>query len=228
MHEDTLRTYGRRKSHSLTAYRESLFSDLLPSLRLDPSSERPASLAGLFPNDPSDIWLEVGFGNGEHLLAQAGRYPDVGLIGSEPFINGMATLLAQVDQRKLTNIRLLDDDVRPLLEWLPDASLARVFVLFPDPWPKKRHHKRRLISPHFLDQLARVMKSGAELRVASDIGDYVRTTLLSVNGHSAFTWLDEGPSDWRKKRDDWPETRYEQKALKAGRKPAYLTFLRVG
>lgn len=227
MPEDMLRTYGRRKGRRLSPYRERLFSELLPALKLRPASERPTSLNAFFANDPKDIWLEIGFGNGEHLLVQAEQHLDVGLIGCEPFINGVATVLTQIDQKGLTNIRLFDDDVRLLLDWLPAASLSRVFVLFPDPWPKKRHHKRRLISHSFLDQLSRVMKCGAELRFASDIGDNVRSTLLAINAHRAFFWTDEGPSDWRMRREDWPQTRYEQKALRAGRTPAYLTFRRI-
>lgn len=228
MRSDILRSYGRRKGHKISPHREALFDDLLPSLRVDTAQDRPSSAASLFGFPCRDVWLEIGFGNGEHLAEQARRNPDVGFVGAEPFLNGVSTLLAAIDHEDLQNIRLLDDDVRPLLDWLPTHSIGRVFILFPDPWPKKRHHKRRLVGTPLLDQLSQVMKPGAELRIASDIGDYLRTTLLAVQAHPLFEWLDTGPSDWRVRSEDWPQTRYEQKAIEAGRRCAYLSVKHIG
>lgn len=221
---EQLRSYGRRKGHRLSPYRERLFEELLPNVLVDIEAPNEGAPMSLFREPCDDVWLEIGFGNGEHLVAQAESRPDIGFIGAEPFLNGVSTVLAELDKKKLPNIRLYHDDVRPLLDWLPANTIGRVFILFPDPWPKKRHHKRRLVASPLLDQLARVMRDGAILRVASDIGDYVRTALLAVNAHQNFQWIDEGPSDWRSRNDDWPPTRYEQKAVKAGRRCAYMTF----
>jgi tRNA (guanine-N7-)-methyltransferase len=182
--------------------------------------------ADLFP-DAKDIWLEIGFGGGEHLAWQAQHHPDVGLIGAEPFINGTAKLLSKIDDEAIANIRILPGDARPMLEKLPEASIGRAFLLFPDPWPKSRHHKRRFVQTWVLDELARVLKDGAEFRVASDIAGYVAWTLERVMPHPAFEWTAERPSDWRQRPGDWPQTRYEAKAIKAGRRPAYLTFRRI-
>ena len=148
------------------------------------------------------------------------------LIGCEPFEDGVVKALAGIEARQLTNIRLHADDARPLLRWLPEALLDRAFVLFPDPWPKKKHVKRRLVATPLLDQLARVLKPGAELRIGTDIGDYARTILLAVMAHPAFTWSARGPQDWRIRGDDWPETRYEQKAIREGRVRYYFRFRR--
>ena len=160
----TIRTYGRRKGHSLSPRKLRLVDTLLPGLRLDLSAPAPSPLTSIFSSPVSRVWLEIGFGGGEHLAAQAESNPDIGVIGCEPFINGVAKLLCEIDARNLTNIRIWDDDARDVLDWLEDGSVERVFVLFPDPWPKKRHQKRRLISPGTLETLARVMKPGAELR----------------------------------------------------------------
>ncbi len=223
----TIRTYGRRKGHSLSPRKLRLVDTLLPGLRLDLSAPAPSPLTSIFSSPVSRVWLEIGFGGGEHLAAQAESNPDIGVIGCEPFINGVAKLLCEIDARNLTNIRIWDDDARDVLDWLEDGSVERVFVLFPDPWPKKRHQKRRLISPGTLETLARVMKPGAELRIASDIGDYVRTSLETVFVGDGFEWQAERPGDWRARPADWPSTRYEKKALREGRKGHYLIFRRV-
>ena len=174
-----------------------------------------------------EFWLEIGFGGGEHLVWQAAHNPDVTLIGCEPFEDGVMKVLTRIADDDLKNIRLHMGDARDILRWLPEASISRAFVLFPDPWPKKKHRKRRLVNPSTLAMLARVMKPGAELRIGTDIGDYARTILQAFSAQSSFTWLAEGPSDWRVRPIDWPETRYEQKAAREGRVRYYLRFERV-
>ncbi len=170
-----------------------------------------------------ELWLEVGFGGGEHLVHQAAANPDVGLIGCEPYINGVAMLLAKIRDAGVDNLRVHPGDARDLFDVLPEASLSRVFLLYPDPWPKKRHHRRRFVTQEHLEPLARVMTPGAILRVATDIPDYVRQTLQEVP-KAGFDWLAEGPRDWRAPWGDWLSTRYEQKALREGRVPHYLAF----
>ncbi len=220
--------YGRRKGHPLTGTQQERMDRLLPQLRPDPTKAAPQPLSQLFGPSPCDVWLEIGFGGGEHLAWQAEHNPDVGLIGVEPFINGMAQLLGRCEPPGLPNVRLFDDEAQILLDWLPPASIARAFILFPDPWPKRRHRKRRLVSPKTVAALARVMIPGAELRVATDIADYVRTTLLAVTGSAEFVWPALTPDEWRVRSPDWPSTRYEAKAVAAGRQCYYLRFRRRG
>lgn len=222
----TLRTYGRRKGHGLSGRKQALVDNLLPRLRLDTSVEVSVPLSLLFSGVIRAVALEIGFGAGEHLAWQAANHADWGFIGCEVYINGTAALLARIEEAGLDNVRIYDEDARDLLAWLPAASLDRVFVLFPDPWPKKRHHKRRLISAETLDGLARTMRRGAELRIASDIPDYIRTSLLAARAGYAFEWLASSPRDWRKRPAGWPETRYERKARLEGRPCSYLTFVR--
>lgn len=170
-----------------------------------------------------DVWLEIGFGGGEHMVHQAQNNPDVGFIGCEPYINGVAMLLGKIRDAGADNIRVHPGDVRDMFDVLPDHSISRAFLLYPDPWPKKRHHRRRFVTPEHIAPLARVLKPGALFRVATDIPDYVRQTLEQVPRHG-FEWLAEGPSDWRVSWEDWLSTRYEQKALREDRTPHYLTF----
>lgn len=183
--------------------------------------------AALFPNTVKDIWLEVGFGAGEHLATQAERNPSVGIIGGEVYINGVASLIRYVDEKKLNNVRVFNDDVRLLLPALPDNCLSRTFVLFPDPWPKARHAKRRFIGPENLNSLARVMREGAELRIASDHPVYIQWVMEQVPPHPAFTWDVKGPEDWDAAPEDHVVTRYQLKAGKEGRKPAFFRFFRT-
>jgi tRNA (guanine-N7-)-methyltransferase len=218
------RFYGRRKGHRLRAGRRRLAEETLPRLRLPASL--PGDLIGLFPGQVSDVWMEIGFGGGEHLIHQAETHPDIGFIGCEPFINGVARLLAEAEQRGLGNIRVHDDDARPLLPRMPAASVGRVFLLFSDPWPKSRHHKRRFVNGETLDQLARILKPGAEFRFASDDAGYVRWTLAAVLAHPDFQWTAAGPVDWRNRSDDAIPTRYEMKASAAGRQCIHLCFNR--
>lgn len=222
-----IRSFGRRRGRKLSARQASLISDLLPRVTVDLDASAPRDLAQLFDPPVSAVWLEIGFGGAEHLIWQARSHPGVGLIGCEPFEEGLVKALAAIDAHGISNLRLWGDDVRPLLRWLPDASLGRVFMLFPDPWPKARHQKRRLFSPRLLAELARVMVPGAELRLATDIGDYARTALLAVAGTPAFRWTAEGPGDWRVRPDDWPGTRYEAKAVREGRRRYYFRFVRT-
>jgi tRNA (guanine-N7-)-methyltransferase len=199
----------------------------LPRVALNLSDRPPAALADLFAPRVEDVWLEIGFGGGEHLLWQARSNPHVGLIGCEPFEDGVVKVLSAIEQQALVNLRLHVDDARPLLRWLPDAAIGRAFILFPDPWPKKRHQKRRLVSVATLRELARVMRPGAELRLATDIGDYAQWMLLALREQTSFRWLARGPGDWRVRGPDWPPTRYEQKALEAGRRCYYFRLCRV-
>jgi tRNA (guanine-N7-)-methyltransferase len=204
-----------------------MLADVGPGVRPDIAGPTPASAAALFAVPVSQVWLEIGFGGGEHLVWQAQHHPQVGIIGCEPFEEGVVKVLALIEEQGIANIQVHPDDVRPLLRWLPAGVLDRAFVLFPDPWPKMRHRKRRLVATPLLDQLARVLKPGAELRLATDIGDYARTMLAALMRHPEFRWTATGPSDWRKRPADWPQTRYEAKALREGRRCTYLRFARV-
>jgi tRNA (guanine-N7-)-methyltransferase len=196
---------------------------VLPRVSL-PFGETP--LAELFAAPVSQVWLEIGFGGGEHLIWQARANPDTGIIGCEVFEDGVVKVLSAIEEGGLRNIRLSTEDAREVLRRLPGASLNRVFVLFPDPWPKKRHVKRRLINRALFDQLARVMPPGGELRIATDIGDYLRTILLGLRGQPAFAWRAHGAQDWRVRGPDWPQTRYEAKAGREGRCCYFLRFIR--
>lgn len=219
--------YGRRQGRRLRPTLRAVLDRRLPELVVAmPAAGSVLDPASLFPGAPRPVWLEIGFGGGEHLAAQADAHPGIGFLGAEPFVNGQASLAAHVDRLGLANVRILPDDARPLLEALPEASIARAFVLFPDPWPKRRHAGRRFIVPATLDALARVLEDGAELRIASDDPGYVQWILSLVPVHPAFRWTARRAEDWRRRPGDWPETRYEAKAIAAGRSPAFLRFLR--
>lgn len=218
--------FGRRKGRPLSARQQRLLDELLPRLALDLEAPPPEPLARLFPVPIEDVWLEIGFGAGEHLLWQAKANPRIGLIGAEPFINGVAQLLGRIEEDAVRNVRVHADDALPLIEWLPEASIGRAFVLYPDPWPKARHRKRRLLSPATLARLARILRPGAELRLATDIGDYARTSLLAARAVPQMAWCAHSAADWRTRPADWPATRYEAKAIAEGRRPLYLTFVR--
>jgi tRNA (guanine-N7-)-methyltransferase len=177
--------------------------------------------------DRRPLWLEIGFGGGEHLAAQAAAHPDRALIGCEPYISGVARLLALAEARALTNLRIVVDDARLLLDALPDGCLERIFVLFPDPWPKARHHKRRIVNPATAAQFARLLVTGGELRLATDDMGYARAMLLALLPVRELNWLADDPSDWRTRPSDWPATRYEEKAREAGRACVFLRFRRL-
>ena len=223
-----LRSFGRRRGRKLSARQKHLIEVVLPQVALPLSEVAPSSLGQLFSPPASRVWLEIGFGGGEHLLAQARANPDVGLIGCEVFEDGIVKVLSAIDTQPARNIRVCAEDAREVLRWLPAGAVERVFILFPDPWPKKRHVKRRLINRRLIDELARVMAAGGELRIATDIGDYLRTLLLALQGHPAFAWRAGGPTDWRVRGPDWPPTRYEAKAEREGRRRYFLRFFRVG
>jgi tRNA (guanine-N7-)-methyltransferase len=221
------RSFGRRKGRKLSPRQDHLLADLMPRVELDPAGPPVADLGKLFAAGTAEVWLEIGFGGSEHLIWQARHHPHVGLIGCEPFEDGVVKALTAIDEGGLGNVRLWADDVRPLIRGLPERSISRVFMLFPDPWPKKRHHKRRLFSQDLLRLLARVMVPGAELRLGTDIGDYARTALLAVARTPEFRWTAECPQDWRVRPEDWPGTRYEAKAGREGRRCYFFRFLRV-
>ncbi len=222
-----LRTYGRRRGRARSRRQQQLWTHVLPRVVLSVPEGALADPAGLFSTRVRDVWLEIGFGSGEHLIWQATHNADVGVIGCEPFEDGVVKVLAAIEGEARPNLRLWPDDARPLLRQFPARSLGRVFILFPDPWPKKRHHKRRLITRHSLDVLAGAMRPGAELRVATDIGAYASAILLAVSAHGGFRWTADRPADWRERTSDWPPTRYEGKALAAGRRCYYLRFERI-
>jgi tRNA (guanine-N7-)-methyltransferase len=186
--------------------------------RLDPRT--------LFGAERGLVWLEIGFGAGEHLAIQAATHPQKGIIGCEIFENGIVKLLARLERCLLENIRVFPGDARLLIEALPPASTERVFILFPDPWPKRRHNKRRLVSEEVLDSLAEIMTDGAELRLATDDQDYLCWILERVTNHPAFEWVARRPFDWRTRPQDWPATRYEEKARVAGRTAVFLRIRR--
>lgn len=222
--------YGRFRGKTIRASQHDyLENDLAPlspgAVSWEDNPDRtPIDLGAVF--GAKDVWLEIGFGGGEHLVHMAGLNPDIGLVGCEPFINGVAMLLGKIRKADVHNLAVHPGDVRDLFDVLPDQTISKVFLNYPDPWPKKRHHRRRFVTPEHLAPLHRVMKPGSELRVATDIPDYVRQTLEQVP-KAGFEWLAEGPTDWREPWDDWISTRYEQKALREDRTPHYLTFRRV-
>ncbi len=224
--------YGRRHGKTLrNSQLDYLAEDLgeltVPNVSWEENPDRhmidPQSL---FPT-PQPVWLEIGFGGGEHMVHQAATNPGVGIIGCEPFINGVAMLLGKIREAGVDSIAIHPGDVRDLFDVLPDASIEKAFLLYPDPWPKSRHHRRRFVNPEFLDPLACAMKPGATFRIATDIEDYVRQTLEQLLAHPAFEWLAETPADWRDPWEDWVSTRYEVKAIREGRTPHYLTFRRT-
>ena len=219
------RLHGRVKGKTLRRHQAELVAELLPKLACDLT--RPLDqISDLFAAPMRETRLEIGFGGGEHLIEAATREPDVGFIGCEPFVNGVAKILARIEERALTNIRLHQGDAIEVIDWLPDASLARVYLFYPDPWPKRRHRKRRFVSPENLSKLARVMTSGAELHFATDIDDYAGWTLARLRGRDDFSWTARSAEDWLAPWPDWARTKYESKALAAGRNPVYLTFVR--
>jgi tRNA (guanine-N7-)-methyltransferase len=222
-----LRSFGRRRGRKLSPRQERLMAELLPRVRPRLGESCPCELAALFTDPVREVWIEIGFGGGEHLLWQARNNADAGIIGAEPFEDGIVKVLAGIQDEQLGNVLVHPDDVRALLRWLPPASVAKTFILFPDPWPKRRHAKRRLVARSLLEMLARVMRPGAELRVATDIGDYARTMLMAFQASPEFHWLADEAEDWRVRPADWPSTRYEAKAVREGRRSCYLRFRRV-
>lgn len=221
------RFYGRRKGKTLRKGRASALETVLPRVAITPPAPgEMLDLRALFDQPKTDTWLEIGFGGGEHLAHQAAANRHIGFIGCEPFVNGVASMCSAIETGALANIRLLQDDARPLLDALPEASIGKAFVLFPDPWPKKRHAFRRFIQTETLDRLAFLLRDGAELRLASDDPTVARWMFELTWSHPAFRWLARKAEDWRERPADAVITRYEQKALKQGRKPVFLRFVR--
>jgi tRNA (guanine-N7-)-methyltransferase len=218
--------FGRRRGRPLRAGKRLLKEKLLPHIAVTLPTCGGVDPQALFAGAGRPIWLEIGFGGGEHLIVQAGRHLEVGLIGCEVFENGIAKLLAGIERQHLDNLRIFTDDARLLIARLPPRSIERVFILFPDPWPKRRHWKRRIIVRETLDRLAMIMTDGAELRLATDDRSYLASMLHQLTTHPDFRWLALRPSDWRERAADWPATRYEEKARAAGRVPVFLRAIR--
>ncbi len=221
-----LRHYGRRLGRKLRPGRAAMLETLLPEIRIPVEAGRTLDPWSLFAARPPRLWLEIGFGAGEHAAWQAEHHPDVGLLAAEIFVNGVASLVRHIAERNLANIRIHPEDARSLLAALPDGCLDRVFLLHPDPWPKARHAERRFVNPANLDALARVMADGAELRIASDHPVYKIWALEQMGKRRDFEWLARRAEDWRVRPADWPETRYEHKAKGEGRASLYLRYRR--
>ncbi|MCA6125917.1 tRNA (guanosine(46)-N7)-methyltransferase TrmB [Bradyrhizobium sp. WSM 1704] len=219
--------FGRRKGHKLRAHQADLIDHLLPHLSLDIGSPAPAALTELFDDGTENVRLEIGFGGGEHLIAEAQAHPTTGFIGCEPYVNGMAKILTQIEAHNIGNIRLFAGDAAELLAWAPPRSLARVDLIHPDPWPKRRHWKRRFVQDATVTAMARILKAGGEFRFVSDIDDYCAWTLAHLMRSPDFAWLAERAIDWQQPWPDYTMTRYGAKAEREGRKAAYLRFRRT-
>ena len=214
------RLYGRAKGKPLRSIQQGLMDTLYPQIEI---KEQPLSGLSAY----SKIWLEIGFGGSEHLIWQARHNPDVAVLGAEPFLNGTAKAVAGVDEHALSNVRLYQGDGRDIMDKLPDGSLECIFVLFPDPWPKARHNKRRIITPEFLREVRRLLRPGGRFRFASDIIDYVDWTLTRLHADGGFTWPAKQNAEWRNRPSDWPQTRYEAKAIREGRPCHYFEFIKT-
>jgi tRNA (guanine-N7-)-methyltransferase len=216
--------YGRSRGKTLRKGQKRLLAETLPHFSIAPND---LAEGRVFARTPREMWLEIGFGAGEHLVEQAKANPDVGVVGCEPFLNGIVAALAGLKREDISNVRLRHGDAQAVIDAVPDAFFSRVFVLYPDPWPKRRHNKRRLISESLIDALARVMRKGAELRFATDIDDYAGWTLARFLASPHFRWAVAQADDWRRSWPEWRPTRYEAKARVESRKSVYLTFVRL-
>jgi tRNA (guanine-N7-)-methyltransferase len=220
--------FGRRKGHRLRAHQADLIEHLLPRFSLDVTRPPPPDLAGVFGAQIDAVRLEIGFGGGEHLAAEARAFPDTGFIGCEPYVNGMAKILALIEAHNIANIRLFAGDATELLAWAPNQSLERIDLIHPDPWPKRRHWKRRFVQDSTIAAMARVLKPGGEFRFVSDIDDYCAWTLAHFSRFPDFVWTALRASDWHDPWADYTMTRYGRKAEREGRRAAYLRFRRLG
>jgi tRNA (guanine-N7-)-methyltransferase len=220
--------FGRRKGHKLRAHQTDLIENLLPHLSLDIASETPTDVRDLFDPKVDELRLEIGFGGGEHLVAEVRSFANTGFIGCEPYVNGMAKILAQIEAHNIANIRLFAGDAAELLAWLPPRSLSRIDLIHPDPWPKRRHWKRRFVQDPNVRAMARVLQPSGEFRFVSDIDDYCAWTLAHLMRSPDFHWMAERADDWRKPWDGYTMTRYGRKATREGRVTSYLRFQRVG
>lgn len=219
--------FGRRKGHKLRIHQADLIDNLLPHLVLDIGMPAPGDLTDIFESKPDDVRLEIGFGGGEHLIAEAQAFPDIGFIGCEPYVNGMAKILAQIEAHSIGNIRLYAGDAAELLAWAPSRSMARIDLIHPDPWPKRRHWKRRFVQDASLAAMARIIKPGGEFRFVSDIDDYCAWTLAHLLRSPDFSWTAERAIDWREPWAGYTMTRYGRKAEREGRIAAYLRFCKT-
>ena len=219
--------FGRRKGHKLRSHHARLIETLLPRLAIDLSNPAPTELTALFPAPIDDIQLEIGFGGGEYLIAQAQARPRTGFIGVEPFVNGMAKALAAIESGKLQNIRLHFDDAVNLLAWLPQGALTRIDLIHPDPWPKRRHWKRRFVQDTMVSRLARILRPGGEFRFVTDIADYATWTLQRVLRSADFEWTAQCADDWRKAWPGFINTRYHAKAARGARASCFLIFRKI-
>lgn len=219
--------FGRRKAKTLSVPQQKLLDELLPELQFDITTPPLENLSGVFNHCPEMIVLESGFGGGEHLVHQAKTNPHIGYIGIEPFVNSMAKALTSIEEQGIKNIRLYDEDATELLDWLPEACIDRVDLLYPDPWPKKKHWKRRFVSQKNLTRFARVLKPNGLFHFASDIDTYINWTLNHCDKHPAFEWQAKSAADWHEPYENWTRTRYEAKAIREERIPCYLRFKRV-
>ncbi|HWW49250.1 MAG TPA: tRNA (guanosine(46)-N7)-methyltransferase TrmB [Xanthobacteraceae bacterium] len=218
--------FGRRKGHKLRDRQADLVGNLLPQLTVDMATPAPEKLTALFAVPVGEVRLEIGFGGGEHLIAETQAFPDTGFIGCEPYVNGMAKILGQIDAHQTKNIRLIAGDAAELLAWAPTASLARIDLIHPDPWPKRRHWKRRFVQDQTIAEMARVIRPGGEFRFVCDIDDYCAWTLFHMARSPEFAWTAERADDWRKPWAGYTMTRYGRKAEREGRKAGYLIFRR--
>jgi tRNA (guanine-N7-)-methyltransferase len=218
------RLHGRSRGKALRAGQERLLAEALPLFSIAPET---LAAGRAFATPPREVWLEIGSGAGEHLIDQAKANPDVGVVGCEPFLNGVVATLASLKREQLSNVRLRRGDAQTVIEVAPDAFFSRVFILYPDPWPKRRHHKRRLIAQDTIEALARIMRRGAELRFATDVDDYAGWTLTRFLASPHFHWTATRADDWRRPWPEWRPTRYEAKARSEGRRSVYLTFVRL-
>ena len=218
--------FGRGKGRPLRTQLKTLMQTKLSHVQMPATAESLTNLPQLFPHAPDDIYLEIGFGGGEHLAALAAGQPEAGFIGAEPFVNGVASLLRHMDERALQNIRVWPDDIRLILPSLPKASLAGAYIMFPDPWPKRRHASRRILNQDMLDALATLIRPGGHLRMASDHPEAKIWLLAEAMAHDKFTWQAETPSDWQNRPKDWPQTRYMAKGDREGRPSSWFDFIR--
>jgi len=214
-----MRSFGRIKSRKLKPQQASLFETLLPQIEAT-----DARVEAALESD-RELWLEIGFGGGEHLAAQAAKNPDVTFIGCEPFLNGVGSVLRHIDEAGLSNVLILADDARPLLDKLPEASLSRIFILFADPWPKARHNKRRFIQPETIAAFARAVKPGGTVRFATDWADYADWALERFRANPQLNWPAQSQSEWNTPPVDHVTTRYETKGL-GDCKPVFFDFVR--
>jgi tRNA (guanine-N7-)-methyltransferase len=219
--------FGRRKGHKLRLHQADLIEQLLPRLALDIAKPCPPDLAGMFEPRAGEIRLEIGFGGGEHLIAEALAHPQTGFIGCEPYVNGMAKILTQIEARGIGNIKLFAGDAAELLAWVPPRSLVRIDLIHPDPWPKRRHWKRRFVQDLTIAAMARALKPQGEFRFVSDIDGYCAWTLAHLLRSPEFAWTAERAADWRLPWPDYTMTRYGMKAEREGRRAAYLRFRRT-